>query len=188
VSIKDSVRNSVIFKMIFIGIIIVVLIIPLLLIRSVVNERMDRRYDAVFDVGSKWGSIQTITGPLLTIPYNVYYKDENDVVRSRKAYMQFLPDLVNITAHIETEIRRRGIFNVPVYSLQLQCDGLFSGIEVTKDTAEEDVLWDEIHLFVGVSDLRGIQQTVSITWDGEEYAFEPGAVVTNPCHRNLNLA
>jgi inner membrane protein len=167
------------FKILFIGIIIVVLVIPLVLIRSVVSERQERRYEAVYDVGSKWGSIQTITGPLLTIPYRTYYKDEKDVVRSRVAYMQFLPDKVEMKAHIETEVRRRGIFDVPVYTLNLQCEGHYSELAEAYEDIQDDVLRDQIHLFVGITDMRGIQQTVNIELNGEAGAFEPGAVVTD---------
>ena len=167
------------FKMIFIGIIIVVLLIPLVLIRGVVTERQERRYEAVYDVGSKWGGIQTITGPVLTIPYTTYYKDEKDVVRSRVAYVQYLPDQVNMSAHIKTEVRRRGIFDVPVYTLDLQCDGLFSEVALDDEDFMDDVLWDRVHLFVGITDMRGMQQTVDIRLNDEHYAFEPGAVVSD---------
>jgi inner membrane protein len=167
------------FKIMFIGIIIVVLLIPLLLIRGVVGERQERRYEALYEVGSKWGGIQTVSGPLLTIPYRSYYRDDKNVVRSRVSYMQFLPDQVSMNAHVETEMRRRGIFDVPVYTLDLQCEGQYDEMAVFDEEFQDDVLWDEAHFFVGITDMRGIQETVTVDLNGETHAFEPGAVVTD---------
>jgi inner membrane protein len=177
---STSVRDSVMFKMLFIAIIIVVLLIPLLLIRAVISEREQRRNDAVFEVSEKWGGLQTLAGPILSVPYTVYYTDEEDKVRRRTEYAQFLPESIDIETEVLPEIRSRGIFDIVVYTLTLQTQGNFSTLPLEElNIPEEDLRWQDALLIMSITDMRGLNEGVEIDLNGRRRLFEPGSVHTN---------
>jgi len=174
---RTNLRDSVFLKIIFVGVVIVILLIPLFLIRSLINERQGRRDVAAIEVGEKWGSVQTVAGPFITIPYTVYWIDENKVQRSSRAYAQFLPEDLDIEARIEPEIRSRGIFDVVVYRAQISMKGHFSPVDIEElNLPASDTLWDEAYISLAVSDMRGIREGVGFFWNGSYRSFEPGIV------------
>jgi inner membrane protein len=177
---SPNVRDSVMFKMLFIALIIIVLLIPLFLIRAVITERQDRRDDAVYEVSEKWGGIQTVTGPIIAIPYTVYYRDDKENLLKRTEYAQFLPDRLGIDAEILPEVRSRGIFDIVVYTLSLRLQGSFDALTMEDlRIPEEDIQWDDAALMVSITDMRGLNEGVNLTLNGNGRAFEPGVMQTN---------
>ena len=114
-------KNSISVRLITIGILILFLLIPVSMVKDLIREREYRQSDAISEVSSKWGNAQTITGLVLTVPYNSYTKvyDKDDegefkLVRTRE-YAHFLPEELNIEGEILPEKRYRGIYEVIVY-------------------------------------------------------------------------
>jgi inner membrane protein len=174
---RTNFRDSVFLKVIFVGVVAVILLIPLLLIRSLINERQGRRDVAAVEVGEKWGSVQTVAGPFITVPYTVYWIDENKVRRSSRSYAQILPEDLDIEARIDPEIRSRGIFDVVVYRARIRMSGHFSAVDLEEmKLPVSDVLWDEAYISLAVSDMRGIREGVDFFWNGSNRSFEPGIV------------
>lgn len=174
---RTNLRDSVFLKVIFVGIVAVILLIPLFLIRSLITERQGRRDVAAIEVGEKWGAVQTVAGPFITVPYTVYWIDENKVQRSGRAYAQFLPEDLDIEARIDPEIRSRGIYDVVVYRAQIRMQGKFSPIYLEEmNLPVADILWDEAYISLAISDMRGIREGVGFLWNSSDRGFEPGIV------------
>ncbi|MBF0226334.1 MAG: inner membrane CreD family protein [Desulfobacterales bacterium] len=72
-----NIKNSATFKMATIAFLALVLLIPASLIESLINERLLRRNSVIDEINDKWGNIQTIAGPIITIPYQKYIKTDN---------------------------------------------------------------------------------------------------------------
>ncbi len=72
------------------------MLIPTSMIESVIREREYTMDNAITEVSSKWGYAQTITGPVLSVPYKSYQKDQKGVVVEILNYAHFLPDKLNI--------------------------------------------------------------------------------------------
>jgi inner membrane protein len=174
---RPDLRESVLIKVVFVGIVIVILLVPIWMIRSLVSERQGRRDTAALEVGEKWGGLQTVAGPFITIPYRVYWIDEDKVQRTGRAYAQFLPDDMNISVEVFPEIRSRGIFNVVVYRASFRIHGNFSplGLKQMKLPMDE-IIWDEVYLSLAISDMRGIRGGVDFRWNGMQRPFEPGII------------
>lgn len=68
----STIGNSVSFKVITIFLLILALLIPSSMIKSLIREREYRKQDVINEISSKWGHAQTITGPIVTIPYKKY--------------------------------------------------------------------------------------------------------------------
>jgi inner membrane protein len=184
-----NMRDSVMFKMLFIAIIIIVLLIPLFLIRAVISERQKRRDDAVYEVSEKWGGIQTVTGPIISVPYTVYYRDDKDNILQRTEYAQFLPDLLDIEAELLPEIRSRGIFDIVVYTLSMHVHGSF-GIISLEDMKipEKDILWHNVALIMSLTDMRGLNEAARIALNGTGRIFEPGVLQTSLFMSGIHVA
>ncbi len=159
---------------------VLILQIPVLMIREVIGERRGTRDEAVREVTSKWGDCQTIMGPKVVVPYHRRYTETNskgvEEIRTQRSYACFMPDALDVTSRIDTEVRYRGIYKVLLYRMTSQFTGSFkkpdfSGWEI----APEDVLWSDAYVEVDIADTGSILGRVQMTWNGKEIEFEPGA-------------
>lgn len=174
-----SMRRSQVARVVLVGSLVLLLKIPIAMITELLTERQTRHLDAVQEVTSKWGKLQVITGPVLTVPYKHRWtevgKRDQKVVHTEVRHATFLPDRLHARGEMAGEVRYRGIFSVPVYRLRADVEGEFSrpdfsgwGIDPT------DVMWDRAQVSVGISDPRAIQEQTRLTWNREQIAFLPG--------------
>src|SRR6201984_2742881 len=116
-------RHSTIFKLLGVGALVLLLLIPLAMITGVLRERLQRRNEAVADITSSWGSEQNVIGPALGIPYQYKFKavkevpapdgkmERREVEETGTANAYFLPETLNLTGNVQTEMLHRGIYN-----------------------------------------------------------------------------
>ena len=186
---SNWIKNSLTIRLITIGILILFLLIPVSMVKNLIKEREYRQQDAIEEVSSKWGKKQTVTGLVLTVPYNTYSKvfdtktEKYNLIKSRE-YAHFLPDQLTINGEVLPELRYRGIYEVIVYNSKLNLTGSFSNptFEEWKIT-DENILWEDAYISMGLSDLRGLQNKISLNWNGKQYDFNPG-IESNDVIRN----
>lgn len=174
--INQKIKNSITIRLLSIAFLVLILLIPTSMIESMIREREYRRADVTRDVSSKWGNAQTISGPILTIPYYTYtkYKHSKEAVRTKK-YAHFLPDQLNINGNLIPEIRYRSIYEIIVYNTQLKMNGKFPAPDF-KDLGinDEHILWEEAFVSLGIPDMKGIRDNINLKWNKHSYAFNPG--------------
>jgi inner membrane protein len=181
---NNWVRNSVTLRLVTMGILILLLLIPVNMVESLIREREYRKEDAVKEVSGKWGNEQIVAGPVLTVPYLEYNKQYNNdtkeyILVPTRRYAHFLPEALNVDGEISPEIRYRGIYKVVVYKAALKITGAFNRPNFAEwKVSDNDVLWGESFVSLGLTDLRGIQQNVDLGWNNQTYSFNPG-VETN---------
>lgn len=174
-----AIRGSQMLRLLLIGFLVLLLLIPAAMIGGLVRERRTTRGDAVDEVTAKWGRRQLITGPALVVPYTLHRVEKDAkgqrVVRDEIRRLTVLPETLSIRGTLDTEVRHRGIFTVPVYRLKLQIAGRFSRPPLAElDINASDVAWDRAEMGVGISDARAIQEQASLTWNGRASSFLPG--------------
>ncbi|MEN0050315.1 MAG: cell envelope integrity protein CreD [Bacteroidota bacterium] len=172
---NEWVRNSLIVKLLAIGILILLLLIPSSMVESLIREREYNSERVINEVSGLWSHPQQLLGPILTVPYKEYYTNDDGKVLSTTKYANFLPSTLNINGELDNQKRYRSIYEVVVYTSELSIVGNFprpNFADFKIDTS--DVLWDEAYLSVGISDMRGIQNTVKLNWADENYEFSPG--------------
>lgn len=149
--------------------------IPAVLIMDLVKERKARQKEAVTDISSKWAEAQTITGPVLMVPYNFYAKDDKGNLAVVKQKIYFLPDKSEIKAKILPEKRYRGIYQVIVYRSEISINGKFGPLQWQQmKISGENILWNEAVLLFGVKDnIRGINEDLQIKWNDSNQVFYP---------------
>ena len=174
-----EVSHALLWKLTSVLIITLLLLIPTTLIKSIIHERQATQDEAVHEISEKWGREQTISGPVLSIPFT--YSEEiigKDDVKKRikhTRHISILPESLHIDGVINPQTLYRGIFEVAVYDSKLNLTGSFGPFELdTKFTQIDEILWDQATLSIGISDLRGIQNQIDVIFNDQTYNFNPG--------------
>jgi len=173
--IKESEKNLSVIKLGFIALLILLFLIPLGMIRGLINERQNTRYYAEQDIIERWGGEQVVGGPWIIVPYLAHSRDAegNPVVHTRHAC--FLPDQLRIDGRARPEERRRGIYEVTLYSSELLVSGSFRRPSFAdRRINPADILWEDAVLAVEFPNMRGLADRVFLTWEGREIPFEAG--------------
>ena len=168
-------RNSITLKLIIIGFLILILLIPSKMIESLIQERESTRDSAIVEVGSKWGKMQTIAGPVLTVPYKDFTKGEDEKTIEKINFAHFLPEELDINGKISPENLNRGIYEIVVYNSELKFEGSFSPPNYKElNIGENDLIWEDAFLTIGIPDMRGIKEIIELNWDEKRFLFSPG--------------
>ncbi len=157
---------------------ILVLQIPILLISGLRAEREQALYETSTEVAGKWGDRQTLIGPLVVVPFvqrETEKLNSGEVrERSRIVTATFLPAQLEITGTQASEIRSRGIFEIPVYRMALDFEGVFDPLQFQEWGVDPgDILWERAYLSVQVADPKAIQEEIPVHWNEERLNFEP---------------
>jgi inner membrane protein len=180
--------NSALVKLLVVSLLVIILLIPLGLIGDLIHERESRRDAAIAEINQVWGQSQIISGPVIAIPYRIVWKDEKDKSHTEIHHAHFLPDRFEVTGTIEPEKRSRGIFDVAVYRVNLGFQGVFPPIDFSDwKIAPEDVMWEEASLLMGITDMRGIRDTLFLKWDQQDVEFMPGVISNGLFENGLHL-
>lgn len=147
--------------------------IPLDMVASKTYERNAFKHEAFETIANSWTSAQTVTGPIIQIPYTVEvvgkvwdenlksYREESSHVRRER---WIVADDLTIAGEVTDSIRYRGIYEIPVYSAKLNFNGM------VKSNAIEDIRQQQGFVKFGkpvfsfsLSDSRGISRISPLT-------------------------
>jgi inner membrane protein len=181
-------KNSLGIRLFIIAFLTLVLLIPSFLIQELISERENRRDSVADEISQKWGSEQTIAGPMISVPYNHYYKSGENVEQTIR-YAHFLPENLNIKGTITPEVRYRGIYKLIVYNSSLSIYGNFPSINLNSfNVPLEDFLPEEAFVSVGISDMTGIKEFVKINWNDREYFANPGIASNDVLKSGISIS
>lgn len=191
---NEKIKNlsqSVTVKIVTIGILILFLLIPVAWIKSLIRERESNRDMAILEINDKWGHSQTITGPILSVPYFEIVTEEKKTYKVRK-YAHFLPNDLKVNGTIDPEIRKRGIYRVINYKSSMQVSGEFLKPDFKQlKISPELIIWKDAFLTVGITDMRGIEDNITIKWDNLKVPTNSGIpskdVIQSGLSASINL-
>lgn len=193
-------QKRLLFKAVMIFVLALLLLIPLSMISSAISERAQRRNQVQEDIARTDTGEQTLAGPVLVFPYSVTRVVVKDVNGSAKSVeeteenaLYFLPEKLSIKGSVNTEIRKRGIFEALLYGSDLDITGHFEVPmqDEASTNVDEKRVWHTPYVAVGVEDNRGIRNVPQLTLGGASYVFEPGNpvnVLGSGIHANLPAA
>ncbi len=175
--------ESVMIKLFSIGILILILMIPASWIESLIRERQTRAAEVMSEVSDKWSGGQTLSGPVLMIPFTKVEivkrwdngKQMEEVIETKhKAY--FLPENFNVVGKVKPQVLHRGIFDVAVYESELSMEAKFLSPDFSSwNIPDGQVHWTEAMLVNGISDLRGIDADPVVESGGKKFIAEPSS-------------
>ena len=185
------IKKSILLKVTGIGIMVCLFLIPAGMLQRLVNDRSNSKNEAISSISKDWGNSQTITGPILTIPYISVKKDNNKILRERK-FAHFLPEKLVITGEVNPIVRKRGIYKAMLYEASLHISGIHTIPELNTELLDADeILYDESFFEIGIPDMRGIINEVTFNWNGSNFTAEPGLpdydIVPTGMHIPVNL-
>ncbi len=155
--------DSVLLKIVIVGVIILVLMIPSMMITNLVRERSYRKMEVINEVSSKWGQLQTIAGPYITIPYYEEVTISNGVKEIREHTLNYFPKKLDITGDINPVVKKRSIFNVMLYESDLKLKGRFEYPHLDALVINPaNVQWEKATMHMGITDLIGIGEQVNV--------------------------
>ena len=181
-------------RFLIVGLLALLMFIPLFFVSAVIDDRANFSRQTVREVGAEWGGSQLISGPVLIVPVEgpVTFSEVVQVtdpvsgqlrqeqqtrteIRPRPA-VHLMPEDFDLDIATTTDIRSRGIFDVPVYSGTARAAFDFDTSAAAGLLSEgERLLWDQAYLRVSVSENRALRGETTLTVDGRALTLEPRA-------------
>lgn len=169
-------KGKLFLKAVIIFVMAFFLWIPTHIIREVIKEREHRQKEAIDEVSSKWAGRQTVTGPILMIPYN----GTSNGITYQKKQAWFMADQLDIYSSVSPQKRHRGIYDVVVYQGDISITAKFNDIKFKElNVPAANLLWSEAKLLFQISDLsRGVNEEIYIKWKDSSFICQPWAETT----------
>ena len=193
-----NIKHNIYVKLAAIIVLTLLLLIPSSMVMELIREREQTQEDAINEVSYKWGSEQTLTGPYLSVPYYKYVKRQSEKDSSEqlvriKEFIYFLPQELNIEGDIQPEKRYRGLYEVVVYESKFTIQGYFSAINLKAfEINPRNILMNKASLNFGMSDLKGIESQISLSWNDSKIPFNSGLssndIATSGIHASVPLS
>ncbi|NJN42383.1 MAG: cell envelope integrity protein CreD [Flammeovirgaceae bacterium] len=175
---NNWIEESITVKLGSIGFLVLILLIPTAWIYDLINERQQRSEEVIQEIGAKWSGDQTLSGPVLVVPYlkqTTIDKGKDGIeVQEHVEHAYFLPEQLIINGTVEPKILHRGIFDAVVYESKLSIQSQF--IEPNFSTLKiesKNVQWQDAYIVLGITDLRGISDNPIINVDDSALLAEP---------------
>ncbi|MHC5351332.1 cell envelope integrity protein CreD [Metapseudomonas furukawaii] len=173
------------FKLGTIALLILLLMIPLALIGGLIGERQAARDSVLANIAQSSSHAQRITGPLLVVPYTRTLREWKTYEQTGQRHLEerevrgrlyFLPERFELTGHVDTELRARGIYKARLFKSDSQVSGQIlvpAHYGIDQDLA--DYRFESPFLAVGISDIRGIGNALKLRVNGRTLDFQPGS-------------
>ncbi|SDS08474.1 inner membrane protein [Pseudomonas sp. Z003-0.4C(8344-21)] len=170
-----------------IALLILLLLIPLLMIDGVIDERQQLRDGVLDDIARSSSYSQQLSGPVMVVPYrkvvrtwktNEKTNQRYEEVGEERGRLYFLPERFELDGQVETELRKRGIYEARLFHADNRINGHFT-VPAQLGIKENftDYQFDLPFLAVGISDIRGIENALKLEVDGQRLDFVPGSEV-----------
>jgi inner membrane protein len=168
----NSSSRSASAKAAIVAFLTLVLLIPMGMIEGVIVDRQNNASVASVDIRSSWGGDQTVTGPILRLPYSVNKQTVYGSAYTEEQVVHILAEELVVTADVTTEIRYRGIHEVPMFRADIEITGKIDlGALATLGIAAEQVTWSGAEIFLGISDPKAISKIPVIVANGSGVNF-----------------
>ncbi|HEX6914468.1 MAG TPA: cell envelope integrity protein CreD [Chitinophagaceae bacterium] len=165
--------NKVLVKGLITGVLILVMMIPTFFVSNLVNEREQRQREIVQEVSSKWASEQRFTGPYIVVPYVESSKGNDGKIYTTRRNLVLLPEKLKVSGSVTPHERKRSIYKVLLYESDIHSSGQFN-ISLPEDVVAENIDFSKAKICMGVTDFKGIQETITIRFNNTVYTLTPG--------------
>lgn len=177
-------KRPLLMKTLVIGFLMLLLLIPIAMISSSITERKYYSQQVVQDIARSSSYSQTITGPVLIVPYTqlvqiVTYNDKKEKIVEDKwisGNLKFLPDTFDLNSQLQNELRKRGIYAARLYHSDNRISGKFTVPE--NFGIKDDLQSYEFHepfISLGINDIRGIDNSLILKINNRDFVMEPGS-------------
>jgi len=145
------------------------------MIQNLISERQKRSEETIEKINAKWSNAQTLTGPVLVIPYVTQEKESNNKVVFENHNLYLTPELLTIKANLIPEERHYGIYKSILYNSILEISGKFAKPDLQLPENCQ-IKWNEANIRIGISDLRGLTNNPDYVMNESHFSAEAGGV------------
>ncbi|RQT72642.1 cell envelope integrity protein CreD [Burkholderia cepacia] len=196
-------NRVLLFKFVITALLALLILIPLQMVQSIVHERSAYRMDALQSIWSSYAGPQTVSGPVLVVPYTevTRVRDETPAggatktsLRSETKRLLVFPKTLNVDGTLTTSVRYRGIHKALVYELTSRLTGTLALPDLKKlPQADGHVSFkvDSAYVAIGIGDIRGLTAQPDVRIGGARFDVEQGTRLDNlrqGVHANVDLA
>ena len=184
-------QKSLLIKIALVLFLALLINIPLGMMSNLVNERQGRQNQVSTDIANSYAEPQFFAGPVLVIPYTEEYTvsqetQETDTqpaktkIRTRRnsSALYLTPRSITASGNLLTDIKKRSLFEVPVYTLESHWSGEFvlpANLDVKRMAANSSLSWGTPYLSLSVKDPRGFASAPLLELDGKVLSLEQGS-------------
>ncbi|MDR0568812.1 MAG: cell envelope integrity protein CreD [Spirochaetaceae bacterium] len=171
------------FKVGVLIVLILLFMIPLAMVQDIINERSRRSSGVEREIMASWGGEFLTFGPILQIPCKTYEtftrrSEQGDItqeIRETNFFLYIAPEELNVEVLLGTEIKKRGIFSVPLFAGTVKLSGRFNPGKILKHLQDRrEAFPEQAELFIALADQRGIRGVETAEWNGGTIDFLPG--------------
>jgi len=156
-------------KLIVIFFVILLLLIPLGMIGKIADERKNRALETAEEIIGMNGGRPSVIGPFLVVPVTVMIRNENNRLVAAKRHAAVLPARLDVKGDLQTEMRSRGIYSVPLFTGTMRLEADFSGVreklELLLGTDGYTADWANAWYAVEFRDKRSLKSTPVLSID-----------------------
>lgn len=150
---------------------LVISAVILMQIEAVIEKRTQYRSIAQKSVATSWSGQQKITGPILVIPYTTDIVSDKGL---KSGQLYFLAEQLKVKSALNTQNKHKGVFEFPVYTTDLDFEGVFSLEDVPHDMiSDPSVRFETPYVSFAVTDMRGINNAPSLKLADKTFNFYP---------------
>ena len=150
------------------------LLIPSCLVQNLVNERKQTRDEAVVKIDNKWSLPQTISGPVLSLPFTKLVDGDKDGKYSRSETLDITPEKLVINCKLFPEERYYSIYKTIVYKSIVTMEGEFAAVD-TALLPVDAISVGRPYVKIGMSDRRGITGDPVFEMSGRSFELATGS-------------
>ncbi|MEM9138680.1 MAG: cell envelope integrity protein CreD [Pseudomonadota bacterium] len=166
-----------------------VMCVPLMMVSFVISDRVSFKREAMQDVTRQWGGPIKLSGVVMVLPVvrEVEKVVAGDLMGDRAETetkpappILLTPDTLSIKTDGTSEMRRRGIFEVPVYATDLTAQMDFQIARVASVLQEgETIRWKDARLAVIMPGSRSFSAEAVLQSGDKRFDLEPGTTLKN---------
>ncbi len=184
-------QKNLLIKIAFVLLLAILINIPLGMMNNLVSERQNRQSQVAAEIANSFAEPQFITGPLLVYPYIEEYTTRQEGQDSegnptqprarshrRQEMLILTPRRLTASGSLATDIKKRSLFEVPVYTLDSTWEGEFeipSKPAIIPRAADSRITLGTPYLSLPVSDPRGFASAPLLEMDGKVLVLEQGS-------------
>ncbi|AMP07603.1 cell envelope integrity protein CreD [Collimonas pratensis] len=177
-------NRPLLLKLLTIIVLTLLILIPLGLIRDTVQDRQQHRQEAIASIAASYAGGQTITGPVLVVPYKIRIDEVAQDAEGKKTYRSrnenrqylFFPKDLQMQGELLPSERYRGLHKVHVYELQSSFSGRIDyQLPAATQLAADQITLSRPYLAIGISDVRGLLGAPLLKIGGQPVLLEQGA-------------
>jgi len=166
-------RFSIGLKLALISFLCLTLLIPLGMLSGVTRERRDRQEEAIEETSASWAGKLDLMSPVLVMPLVYTYRNAKNEKEFAQRQVILYPEELAIDGEVVPELRKRGIFTVPLFS----CEATLSGVFVVPPIAEFGtdavrLLWDQASLALPIAGYQSLREAAILEWEGRRLVLD----------------